>query len=152
MALHCTLESMRLWEEYPSSTTQFLIQVQYSAIYIPILKEIHDVHSFEWYLGPSSWRASVHLWGGDSFYRHSKSSNEALADSGWHCSYCFRTVAEYVVKMRGFSHSDRIGGNMALLEPKHIQDTICKGKDIFGMLPEAYSVSLVLDSSVPSFI
>jgi len=46
------------------------------------------------------------------------------------------------MKMKGFSHSDRIGGNMALLEPERIQDTICKGKDIFGMLPEAYSVRL----------
>jgi beta-1,4-mannosyl-glycoprotein beta-1,4-N-acetylglucosaminyltransferase len=45
--------------------------------------------------------------------------------------------------MRGFSHSDRIGGRTDLLEPKRIQETICRGKDIFGMLPEAYSVSPV---------
>ncbi|KAG6866226.1 hypothetical protein C0991_007251 [Blastosporella zonata] len=43
------------------------------------------------------------------------------------------------VKMKGFSHSDRIGGNMKLLDPRRIQETICRGKDIFGMLPEAYS-------------
>ncbi|KAG6857710.1 hypothetical protein H0H87_004126 [Tephrocybe sp. NHM501043] len=41
--------------------------------------------------------------------------------------------------MKGFSHSDRIGGNMKLLDPRRIQETICRGKDIFGMLPEAYS-------------
>ena len=44
--------------------------------------------------------------------------------------------------MRGFSHADRIGGRIDLLDPKRIQNTICKGKDIFGMLPEAYSVRL----------
>jgi Glycosyltransferase family 17 len=43
--------------------------------------------------------------------------------------------------MKGFSHADRIAGRLNLLDPKRIQDTICKGKDIFGMFPEAYSVS-----------
>lgn len=97
------------------------------------------LYSFEWYLGLSSWRASANLWNSNSFYRHSKSGERILADSGWHCSYCFRTIPEYIVKMRGFSHADRIGGRIDLLDPKRIQSTICKGKDIFGMLPEAYS-------------
>ncbi|EEB87915.1 hypothetical protein MPER_14526, partial [Moniliophthora perniciosa FA553] len=66
------------------------------------------------------------------------STNRMLADAGWHCSFCFRTIPEYIQKMKGFSHSDRIGGNMDLLNPKKIQETICTGKDIFGMLPEAY--------------
>lgn len=104
-------------------------------------------HSFEWYLGLSSWRASANLWNSDSFYRHSKSGERILADSGWHCSYCFRTIPEYIVKMRGFSHADRIGGRIDLLDPKRIQNTICKGKDIFGMLPEAYSVSFQFTTS-----
>ncbi|THU85036.1 glycosyltransferase family 17 protein [Dendrothele bispora CBS 962.96] len=97
------------------------------------------LYSFEWFLGFNSWRASVHQWNRDSYYRHSMSGDVALADAGWHCSYCFRTIPEYVTKMEGFSHSDRIGGNRALLEPGRIQEVICKGKDIFGMLPEAYS-------------
>ncbi|TFK74038.1 glycosyltransferase family 17 protein [Pluteus cervinus] len=97
------------------------------------------LYSFEWYLGPSSWRASVHLWRPNSYYRHSKSGERALADAGWHCSYCFRTLGEYVTKMKGFSHADRIGGHPELLEVRRIQEVICKGTDIFGMLPEAYS-------------
>ncbi|KAL0955989.1 hypothetical protein HGRIS_002166 [Hohenbuehelia grisea] len=97
------------------------------------------LYSFEWYIGPTSWRVSVHDWHQGSFYRHSQSGDRILADSGWHCSYCFRTLPEYVVKMKGFSHSDRIGGNKALLDPKRIQQTICTGKDMFDMLPEAYS-------------
>ncbi|GLB37397.1 putative glycosyltransferase family 17 [Lyophyllum shimeji] len=97
------------------------------------------LYSFEWQLDMASWRASVHLWRPNVYYRHSKSGNRMLADSGWHCSYCFRTIPEYIVKMKGFSHSDRIGGNMRLLDPRRIQETICRGKDIFGMLPEAYS-------------
>ncbi|KAF9565563.1 glycosyltransferase family 17 protein [Agrocybe pediades] len=98
------------------------------------------LYSFEWYIGLTSWRASVQMWDqGQSYYRHSKSSELALADSGWHCSYCFRTIPEYIIKMKGFSHADRIAGRVNLLDPKRIQDTICRGKDIFGMLPEAYS-------------
>lgn len=46
--------------------------------------------------------------------------------------------------MKGFSHSDRIGGRINLLDPKRIQETICTGKDIFGMLPEAYSVRFLI--------
>ncbi|KAJ8508885.1 hypothetical protein ONZ45_g8891 [Pleurotus djamor] len=102
------------------------------------------LYSFEWYIGPSSWRASMHHWLPNTYYRHSQSTDVILADAGWHCSYCFRTIQEYVVKMTGFSHSDRVGGNMKLLEPSRIQDTICTGKDIFGMLPEAYSYADLL--------
>jgi len=97
------------------------------------------LYSFEWYIGLSSWRASVHKWSSSSYYRHSQSGDEILSDSGWHCSFCFRTIPEYAVKMQGYSHSDRIGGDTSLLDPQRIQQTICNGKDIFGMLPEAYS-------------
>jgi beta-1,4-mannosyl-glycoprotein beta-1,4-N-acetylglucosaminyltransferase len=97
------------------------------------------LYSFEWCLGLTSWRASAQIWNHDSYYRHSKSTERILADAGWHCSYCFRTIPEYAIKMQGFSHADRIAGRVNLLDPKRIQETICKGKDIFGMLPEAYS-------------
>ncbi|QRW22128.1 glycosyltransferase family 17 protein [Rhizoctonia solani] len=48
-------------------------------------------------------------------------------------------IVEFVTKMRGYSHADRIGGDMSLLDPKRIQETICSGRDIFNMLPEAYT-------------
>ncbi|KAE9403729.1 glycosyltransferase family 17 protein [Gymnopus androsaceus JB14] len=85
------------------------------------------LYSFEWMLGLSSWRASIQVWNPTkSYYRHSKSTEN------------------YVQKMRGFSHSDRIGGRMDLLEPARIQQNICLGKDLFGMLPEAYSYTDLL--------
>ncbi|EJD01701.1 glycosyltransferase family 17 protein [Fomitiporia mediterranea MF3/22] len=102
------------------------------------------LYSFEWYIGMSSWRASVHRFDDSTYYRHSMSTNVALADAGWHCSFCFRTIPEYILKMRGFSHSDRIGGNERLLDERRIQEVICKGEDIFGMLPEAYSYADLL--------
>lgn len=95
-------------------------------------------------MGFSSWRTSAHIWNPKSFYRHSKSTESMLADAGWHCSYCFPSISDYILKMKGYSHSDRLGGRAELLKPEHIQDTICKGKDIFEMLPEAYNVSKTL--------
>ncbi|KIY62315.1 glycosyltransferase family 17 protein [Cylindrobasidium torrendii FP15055 ss-10] len=103
------------------------------------------LYSFEWFVGMTSWRASVQLWDQGSFYSHRKSTDFALADAGWHCSYCFRTLGEYITKMTGFSHADRIGGNMKLLDPRRIQDIVCKGTDIFGMLPEAYRYADLLN-------
>jgi beta-1,4-mannosyl-glycoprotein beta-1,4-N-acetylglucosaminyltransferase len=54
-------------------------------------------------------------------------------------SFCFRTIEEFAQKMIGYSHADRVGGDKSLLDPKRIQETICKGEDIFDMLPEAYT-------------
>lgn len=125
-------------DEIPSSHTVALLKACDFGLSIH-LQLRNFLYSFEWYLDLSSWRASVHLWHVNTFYRHSKSGDRILADSGWHCSYCFRTIPEYVTKMQGFSHSDRIGGRTSLLDPERIQDIICRGKDIFGMLPEAYS-------------
>ncbi|KAL5640146.1 hypothetical protein ACGC1H_007433 [Rhizoctonia solani] len=98
------------------------------------------MYSFEWPSGWRSWRAQVEEWGPESHYMHSHSEargDHILSDSGWHCSFCFRTIDEFVTKMRGYSHADRIGGDMSLLDPKRIQETICSGRDIFNMLPEA---------------
>ncbi|CCO32139.1 beta-1,4-mannosyl-glycoprotein beta-1,4-N-acetylglucosaminyltransferase [Rhizoctonia solani AG-1 IB] len=100
------------------------------------------VYSFEWPSGWRSWRAQVEEWGPTSQYIHSHSKQRGdhiLWDAGWHCSFCFKTIEEFVTKMRGYSHADRIGGDMSLLDPKRIQETVCSGRDIFNMLPEAYT-------------
>ncbi|KAI5121181.1 hypothetical protein M0805_005982 [Coniferiporia weirii] len=139
-------------DEIPSQHTLALLKACDFGDAIHLLMRNY-LYSFEWYIGMTSWRASVHrfvLSNSDAapagpgptpptYYRHSLSTPIALADAGWHCSYCFRTLPEYTEKMRGFSHSDRIGGDEGLLDDRRIQSVICKGEDIFGMLPEAYS-------------
>ncbi|GAA5968153.1 hypothetical protein JCM11641_003750 [Rhodosporidiobolus odoratus] len=105
------------------------------------------LYSFEWKEGgeTSSWRASATRWmgrgqGHEDYYRHGKVTDRILADSGWHCSWCFRHLADFVTKATGYSHVDRLGSRpAALLRPERIQKTICEGFDMFGMLPEAYS-------------
>lgn len=44
--------------------------------------------------------------------------------------------------MRGASHADRLYSHVnwqAMLSASRIQDKICNGKDVFDMLPEAYT-------------
>lgn len=111
------------------------------------------VYSFEWPVANAaeddrlslSWRASARVWpergeGAGEFYGHGKVSERVLADAGWHCSWCFRTLDEFAQKAKGYSHTDRLGSRGAqLLRPDRIQQTICHGWDFFNMLPESYS-------------
>ncbi|EGU12437.1 Glycosyltransferase family 17 protein [Rhodotorula toruloides ATCC 204091] len=88
------------------------------------------VYSFEFEEGGevSSWRPSAVEWplrgeGEDEFYR-----------------WCFRHLSDFIRKATGYSHVDRLGSRpSALLRPARIQETVCKGVDMFEMLPEAYS-------------
>ncbi|KAK4332888.1 Glycosyltransferase family 17 protein [Rhodotorula toruloides] len=105
------------------------------------------VYSFEFEEGGevSSWRPSAVEWplrgeGEDEFYRHGKVTERILPNSGWHCSWCFRHLSDFIRKATGYSHVDRLGSRpSALLRPARIQETVCKGVDMFEMLPEAYS-------------
>ncbi|KAL7416395.1 glycosyl transferase, partial [Mrakia frigida] len=98
------------------------------------------LYSFEFPTDFASWRLQAHHWiPGKSYYMHSQSTDRVLADSGWHCSFCFKTLPQFTAKMVGFSHADRLGSSASrLLAPKRLQKVICEGSDIFGMLPEAY--------------
>ncbi|BGP06009.1 hypothetical protein OF846_001674 [Rhodotorula toruloides] len=105
------------------------------------------VYSFEFEEGgeTSSWRPSAVEWplrgeGEDEFYRHGKVTERILPNSGWHCSWCFRHLSDFALKATGYSHVDRLASRpSALLRPARIQETICKGLDMFEMLPEAYT-------------
>ncbi|UZJ53690.1 hypothetical protein CBS101457_003010 [Exobasidium rhododendri] len=112
---------------------------------LPIHLQLQNyLYSFEYPTLADSWRAQVHLWseartfGG---YRHGQSSEIMLASSGWHCSFCFPTLSEFAVKMLSSSHLDRLlkrPNFSILLSLKEIQKKICRGQDLYGMLPEAY--------------
>ncbi|GAA5845697.1 hypothetical protein JCM9279_006075 [Rhodotorula babjevae] len=140
-------------DEIPSRKTAALVQAcAFAAPELGVGTALHlgmrsFLYSFEWEEGgeTSSWRATAVEWpergrGSDEFYRHGKVTERILANSGWHCSWCFRRLADFVTKAQGYSHTDRLGSRPAhLLKPKRIQDTICAGLDFFKMLPEAYT-------------
>lgn len=99
--------------------------------------------SFEWVSGDlDSWHIQLHTWDPQtSYYKHSsKSTEDYITYAGVHCSFCFAKISDFQWKMKAYSHNDRLGDHpKALLLPDRIQRAVCKGENIFGMLPEAYT-------------
>jgi beta-1,4-mannosyl-glycoprotein beta-1,4-N-acetylglucosaminyltransferase len=102
------------------------------------------LYSFEFFLDDKSWRASIHKYqAGKTRYAHFRQADELLADSGWHCSFCFRYISDFAFKMQAYSHVDRIRFKY-FLNPERIQDVICRGADLFDMLPEEYTFQEII--------
>lgn len=112
--------------------------------------ELKDyMYSFEFPVDYSSWRASVHIYSRKwTQYRHSRQTDLILSDAGWHCSFCFRRLNEFVFKMKGYSHADRVR-RKEFLDYSRIQSHICKGYDLFDMLPEEYSFKELISKIGP---
>ncbi|OWM74922.1 uncharacterized protein LOC116215463 [Punica granatum] len=107
------------------------------------------LYSFEFYKDSKSWRASVHRYQtGNTLYAHYRQTDVLLADSGWHCSFCFRYISQFVFKMKAYSHCDRVRFSH-YLDPKRIQDVICKGANLFDMLPEEYTFKEIIGKMGP---
>lgn len=102
------------------------------------------LYSFQFYLDNKSWRASVHRYKpGKTRYAHFRQTDYLLADSGWHCSFCFRHIHEFAFKMKAYSHVDRVRFSY-YLKPSRIQNVICRGADLFDMLPEEYTFQEII--------
>lgn len=102
------------------------------------------LYSFEFPVDYESWRASIHRYQtGKSRYAHFRQTDDLLADSGWHCSFCFRHISEFIFKMKAYSHNDRVRFSH-YLNPKRIQGKICDGEDLFDMLPEEYTFQKIV--------
>nr|GMD20833.1 uncharacterized protein LOC109160247 [Ipomoea batatas]GME16995.1 uncharacterized protein LOC109160247 [Ipomoea batatas]GME17059.1 uncharacterized protein LOC109160247 [Ipomoea batatas] len=107
------------------------------------------LYSFEFLVDNNSWRASVHRYqSGKTRYAHYRQSDDILADAGWHCSFCFRRINEFIFKMKAYSHFDRVRFSH-FLNPKRIQRVICKGADLFDMLPEEYTFREIIGKMGP---
>ncbi|XP_018916013.2 beta-1,4-mannosyl-glycoprotein 4-beta-N-acetylglucosaminyltransferase [Bemisia tabaci] len=125
-------------DEIPSSHTVQLLQWCDGAPSTLHLQLRHFMYSFEFPVDLSSWRATVHVYDSATRYRHTRQADVILADAGWHCSFCFRRLADFVLKMTGYSHADRVRRSH-FLDHARIQRIICRGDDLFDMLPEEYS-------------
>lgn len=102
------------------------------------------VYSFEFFVDNNSWRASVHRYqSGKTRYAHYRQSDDILVDAGWHCSFCFRRISEFIFKMKAYSHCDRVRFSH-FLNPKRVQKVICQGDDLFDMLPEEYTFKEII--------
>ncbi|KAG7558813.1 Glycosyl transferase family 17 [Arabidopsis thaliana x Arabidopsis arenosa] len=95
------------------------------------------LYSFEFLLDNKSWRASVQSYQtGKMRYAHYRQSDDILADSGWHCNFCFRHISEFVFKMKAYSGH--------FLNPKRVQRVIWKGGDLFYMRLEEYTFKEII--------
>ncbi|XAR48109.1 Beta-1,4-mannosyl-glycoprotein 4-beta-N-acetylglucosaminyltransferase [Bertholletia excelsa] len=107
------------------------------------------LYSFEFLVDDNSWRASVHRYqSGKTKYAHYRQSDVILADAGWHCSFCFRHIHEFIFKMKAYSHFDRVRFSR-YLNHERVQKVICKGADLFDMLPEEHSFKEIIAKMGP---
>nr|GMD97134.1 Beta-1,4-mannosyl-glycoprotein 4-beta-N-acetylglucosaminyltransferase [Ipomoea batatas] len=107
------------------------------------------LYSFEFFVDNNSWRASVHRYqSGKTRYAHYRQSDDILVDAGWHCSFCFRRISEFIFKMKAYSHCDRVRFSH-FLNPKRVQKVICQGDDLFDMLPEEYTFKEIIGKMGP---
>ncbi|KAJ7945446.1 Beta-1,4-mannosyl-glycoprotein 4-beta-N-acetylglucosaminyltransferase [Quillaja saponaria] len=107
------------------------------------------IYSFEFLVDNNSWRSSVHTYQtGKTRYAHYRQSDVLLADSGWHCSFCFRHISDFIFKMKAYSHFDRVRFSH-YLNPRRVQRVICEGADLFDMLPEEYTFKEIIGKMGP---
>ncbi|KAL1216146.1 hypothetical protein V5N11_033772 [Cardamine amara subsp. amara] len=136
-------------DEIPSRHTINLLRWCDEIPQILHLRLKNYLYSFEFLVDSKSWRASIHRYEtGKTRYAHYRQSDEILADAGWHCSFCFRRISEFIFKMKAYSHNDRVRFGH-FLNPKRVQRVICKGADLFDMLPEEYTFKEIIGKMGP---
>uniref|UniRef100_A0A5B6YWV2 Beta-1,4-mannosyl-glycoprotein 4-beta-N-acetylglucosaminyltransferase n=1 Tax=Davidia involucrata TaxID=16924 RepID=A0A5B6YWV2_DAVIN len=136
-------------DEIPSSHTINLLRWCDGVPPILHLQLRNYLYSFEFLWDHKSWRASVHRYQtGKTKYAHYRQTDYLLADAGWHCSFCFRRISDFIYKMKAYSHYDRVRFSH-YLNPKRIQDVICKGANLYDMLPEEYTFKEIIGKMGP---
>ena len=84
-----------------------------------------------------------------SWWGHSRRSDILLGAAGWHCSWCFRRVAQAVNKALTYSHSDR-AHRPDHTDPAAMQRRMCSGADPFDQVPEVYTLAALADATISS--
>ncbi|KAE8718206.1 Detected protein of confused Function [Hibiscus syriacus] len=136
-------------DEIPSAHTINLLRWCDDIPSILHLQLRNYLYSFEYLIDHNSWRASVHRYKkGKTRYAHFRQSDLLLADAGWHCSFCFRYISDFIFKMKAYSHTDRVRF-AHFLNPKRIQDIICRGANLFDMIPEEYTFKDIIGKMGP---
>lgn len=135
-------------DEIPSPHTVKLLQWCDGIPPVMHLELRHYMYSFEFPVDYSSWRATAHIFSPQTHYKHSRQTDYIFSDAGWHCSFCFRSIQEFVFKMTAYSHADRVKRKDFLNYPR-IQKLICKGGDLFDMLPEEYTFKELIKKMGP---
>ncbi|KAG8491664.1 hypothetical protein CXB51_014932 [Gossypium anomalum] len=70
--------------------------------------------------------------------REQRAIDLIFSDARWHYSYCFQSLENFIFKMTGFNLTDRVirTNHLSYLR---MQKIICRGDNLFDMLPEKYT-------------
>ncbi|KAG8501518.1 hypothetical protein CXB51_003795 [Gossypium anomalum] len=102
------------------------------------------LYSFEYHVDNKSWRASVHRYKpGKTRYAHYRQSDIIRPIQGGIVAFVFVHIQDESLQPYRPSEVP------SLLEPKRIQDVICKGADLFDMLPEEYTFKEIIGKMGP---
>jgi beta-1,4-mannosyl-glycoprotein beta-1,4-N-acetylglucosaminyltransferase len=93
-------------------------------------------YSWAWpILDAGYWRPHVSISdGGAVGYSHGRVGDVMLEGAGWHCTFCFATIAEMRDKMLGYSHNDRVR-DQRIARLDRIRSKVCRGEEAFEMYP-----------------
>jgi len=83
----------------------------------------------------------------NNFLSHGKLTDTILADAGWHCSFCFPYLDDFLWKMDSWGHNERVKPHHRTKE--HIQKVICDGSDMFEIWVEEYTYKDLICNSGP---
>jgi beta-1,4-mannosyl-glycoprotein beta-1,4-N-acetylglucosaminyltransferase len=101
-----------------------------------------SMYSFEFPMQTMSegWNSNVQLYQGGfspAPKRFGKVGQYAVAQAGWHCSFCLRTLEQMQQKISAYSHFDRMTSRSALSR-EWIQKRACLGESLFDQVWEEY--------------
>ena len=92
------------------------------------------VYSFGFKNHLTTWKASLHRYRrGHTGYGHGLQSPFRLMNAGWHCSFCFGHINQFLFKMAAYSHAERGHRHPKLMTRQHVQDRICRGQGMPSM-------------------
>ena len=76
------------------------------------------MYSFEFPLNDHGyWRASIVTASSNLQYSHTRQSDDSLLSAGWHCSWCFRTLEEFRIKMKVKRNPSKQGKALFFVSP-----------------------------------
>ena len=99
-------------------------------------------YNFRYVSTAVKWRTDVHIFDGNSSKLKRGVHKSLLTARGWHCSWCFRRVADYQRKFRSFSHTEELTADA--LTPSFIRNVACTGGELFRTSSSAKKQGIVV--------
>ena len=94
------------------------------------LRHVYYQYNFRHVNTALDWRTDFHYFDGFDIDRIGRGTHKRwLTGRGWHCSFCFPRVADYVKKLQSYSHNEELFQGM--LDAAYINKVVCEGLPIY---------------------